>query len=169
MLQQVNAAATLVRSTVLNKHCQQVVLDATKANLPALINSCKGYSDDPIQKRDLVAMRWLCSKAGPAAVNVHEAGCAILHLVACHRNHMASKARLITDTGNLQQRWQCNFTSRPIPASPALPLFTCPAARYSTNTDNCSTMTRSQHCPKRCLVTLSMRSKAPTSVCTHAF
>jgi hypothetical protein len=73
---------TLVACSVLNQQCRQSTLDAVRLNLPSLIQHARaeldGYSNDSSK---LQHMQWLCSTAGPAAVNTHEAGCAILQLL----------------------------------------------------------------------------------------
>lgn len=80
VLPRIGDVRTLVVCSIISQECGQQAQHAVKANLPALIQHCRLHQQTDQDK--LRQLQWLCSTAGTAAVNTHEAGCKILHLLS---------------------------------------------------------------------------------------
>lgn len=69
---------TFAACSQLSQRCRLCTQLATALNLPSLVQHCAAGAGLDGQIRQL---KWLCRTAGPAAVNTHAAGCAILNFV----------------------------------------------------------------------------------------
>ena len=78
VLQYVRHIPTLVSCSMVSQHGASLATEAVRANMADLVQHCSLLQQAEVKAQ---ALLWLCSTAGPAVVNTHHGGCAILQLL----------------------------------------------------------------------------------------